>query len=164
MLWSKFSVDKNVKLRDSSLISIVCYFVAAWEKSRRYGSPRSETDSLYNIYRVIEKLSENNDAQLKTVVDQSIKIANSEPHKKKLLLTEFSHDRSYSDICDELFLNYLNLKYEYTYKQTSDALKDKVKEFWDSGVRVSEQEPRPHLFSKMIDEGKFLSVIPIKKK
>ncbi len=157
MLWSKFSGDLNVKCRDSvSIPLILCYFVTAWDKSKRYGSPRSEADSLYNISRVIEKLSENSDDQIQGLVEQSITIANSEPHKQKLFLAEFSHDRSYKDICKELFSDY----WKCTYKEASDALKVQVKEFWDRGVQVSEPEPRPHLFSKMIDKGEFLSIIP----
>ncbi|NER24791.1 MAG: hypothetical protein F6J86_36580 [Symploca sp. SIO1B1] len=156
-LWSKLSVDKNVKFRDSALIPILCYFVAAWEKSRRYGSPRSEADSLYNIYRVIKKLSENSNEQINVLVDQSINIANSEPHSKKLFLKEFSSDRSYSEICSDIFSDYLEAA--YTYKQTSDALKERVKAFWNSGAQISEQESKQHLFSRMIDNGTFLAVI-----
>ncbi|NEP10432.1 MAG: hypothetical protein F6K14_09480 [Symploca sp. SIO2C1] len=154
MRWSKLLED-----RDSANIPLIlCYFVTAWDKSKRYGSPRSEKDSLYNIYRVIEKFSEteNSNAQIKGLVEESIHVANSEPDKQKLFLPELSHSRSYRDICKELFSDYPKC----TYKQASDDLKERVKEFWDRGVQVYEPEPRPHLFSRMIDEGTFLSVIP----
>jgi|GEM_PF-4992860 len=146
MLWSQ----------NSDLMEMLPYFVTAWEKSRRYGSPKSEADSLYNMYRVIEKLSENSNDQIKGVVDKSIKIADSEPHKEKLFLAEFSHDRSYQEISKELFSDYSKC----TYKQASGKLKERVKILWNRGTQVSGQEPRDHLFSTMIEEGTFLSIIP----
>jgi len=131
------------------------YFVTAWEKSRLYGSPRAKTDSLYNIYRIIDKLSESSNDTIQVIVEQSKQRA--ESNNKYLLLTESSNDRSYEEICKDIFLNYL--EDAYTYKQASDALKERVKAFWNSGAQISEQESKQHLFSRMIDNGTFLAVI-----
>ncbi|NET60631.1 MAG: hypothetical protein F6K47_32175, partial [Symploca sp. SIO2E6] len=157
-LWSELLVEQqNLQSPDSEkLMNILCYFVTAWEKSKLHGSLRSQADSLYNIYRVIEKLSERSNEQIQVVVEEFSQRADLE--KKELLLAESSNNRSYRNICQEIFSDEL-LKSKSTCKESSVALKNQVKEFWNRGTQASEQGARVHLFSTMIDNGTFMAVV-----